>query len=246
MKAQKPWYLYLIECLDGSIYTGITTDVAARFAAHKNGSGARYTRSHPPVKLLGYQIHPDRSTASKAEYQIKQLSAFDKRQFALSLTMKIAIAPVIHLLKQTPHAILSTHSLQMPGFPYGTAVPMVLDALNTPIFLISALAEHTKNLLADPRASLAVVETGKFNIQDAARITLVGQAEAFTPTDALVQHYLRSQPDAEQYLQLDFMFFRFHVERARFIAGVGKMGWIEGTEWENAALIGTSDKFETP
>lgn len=42
------WYVYLIECQDGSIYTGISNDVAARFAAHQRGKGARYTRSHPP------------------------------------------------------------------------------------------------------------------------------------------------------------------------------------------------------
>ena len=46
------WHLYLILCRDGSIYTGITVDVAARYAAHVDGRGARYTRSHPPARLL--------------------------------------------------------------------------------------------------------------------------------------------------------------------------------------------------
>lgn len=151
--------------------------------------------------------------------------------------MKIAIAPVIHLLHEAPHAILSTHSTQMPGFPYGTAVPLVLDESHQPIFLISALAEHTKNLLTDARASLAIVELGKANIQDAARLTLIGRAEPFTPAPELVQRYLRYQPDAEQYLQLDFMFFQLKPERARFIGGVGKMGWLEGQEWDNTARI---------
>jgi putative endonuclease len=82
----KTWYLYLIECADGSIYTGITTDVAARYAAHERGSGARYTRSHPPKRLLGIEMHPDRSSASKAEYRIKQLSASEKRLYATSLS----------------------------------------------------------------------------------------------------------------------------------------------------------------
>ena len=70
MKAAKPWYLYLIECVDGSIYTGITVDLDARYAAHQDGSGARYTRSHPPARLLGFETHPDRSSASKAEHRI--------------------------------------------------------------------------------------------------------------------------------------------------------------------------------
>ena len=57
--SEKPWYLYLIECQDGSIYTGITLDVAARYAAHQNGTGARYTRSHPPKCLLAVIHYPD-------------------------------------------------------------------------------------------------------------------------------------------------------------------------------------------
>jgi putative endonuclease len=79
---QKLWYLYLIECTDGSIYTGITVDVSARYSAHQKGTGARYTRSHPPARLLGFATFADRSSASKAEYQIKQLSAPEKRRFA--------------------------------------------------------------------------------------------------------------------------------------------------------------------
>ena len=46
------WYLYMIECEEGSIYTGITVDVTARYSAHVGGKGARYTRSHPPRRLL--------------------------------------------------------------------------------------------------------------------------------------------------------------------------------------------------
>jgi len=75
------WHLYLIECIDGSIYTGITVDVALRYAKHVSGRGARYTRSHPPRCLLATVEYPDRSTAAKAEYAIKRLSAAEKREF---------------------------------------------------------------------------------------------------------------------------------------------------------------------
>ena len=85
MKSAKPWYLYLIECVDGSIYTGITVDVEGRYAAHCNGTGARYTRSHPPRNLLGWEMHADRSAASKAEYRVKKLSAAEKRSLAANL-----------------------------------------------------------------------------------------------------------------------------------------------------------------
>jgi putative endonuclease len=75
----KTWYLYLLECADGSIYTGITVDVEARYAAHSAGKGARYTRSHPPVRLLAKFEYADRASASKAEYEMKRLSAAEKR-----------------------------------------------------------------------------------------------------------------------------------------------------------------------
>lgn len=76
------WYLYLIECADGSVYTGIALDPAARFALHAAGKGARYTRSHPPVRLLGTVAFADRSSASKAEYRVKRMAPADKRRFA--------------------------------------------------------------------------------------------------------------------------------------------------------------------
>ncbi len=79
MKPQPCWYLYLIECRDGSLYTGITVDVERRYAQHVAGTGARYTRSHPPLRLLGHCVYPDRGQASSAEYRIKQLTPTQKR-----------------------------------------------------------------------------------------------------------------------------------------------------------------------
>jgi putative endonuclease len=76
------WFLYVIECEDGSLYTGIAIDPQARFAAHAAGKGARYTRSHPPRRMLVTLAFPDRSSASKAEYQVKQMSAGEKRRLA--------------------------------------------------------------------------------------------------------------------------------------------------------------------
>jgi putative endonuclease len=71
----------MIECRDGSIYTGITVDVRARYEKHCAGRGARYTRSHPPKSLLAQVRYRDRSAALKAEYRMKQLSADEKRAF---------------------------------------------------------------------------------------------------------------------------------------------------------------------
>ncbi|WP_293235061.1 GIY-YIG nuclease family protein [Paludibacterium sp.] len=81
--ARRPWYMYVIACRGGSLYTGISTDVARRYAAHSAGRGARYTKSHPPEKLLLTVEFADRSQALQAEYAFKQLSAVEKRTFCM-------------------------------------------------------------------------------------------------------------------------------------------------------------------
>ena len=78
----KTWFVYIIECMDGSLYTGITIDLAARFEAHRSGRGARYLRAHPPRRVLAAQVCPDRSAASRAEFHIKQLAPAEKREWA--------------------------------------------------------------------------------------------------------------------------------------------------------------------
>lgn len=81
------WWLYLIECRGGSLYTGITNDVEARYAAHCAGKGARYTRMYPPVRLLAVQSYPNRSEASKAEHAMKRRTAADKRSWAMAMSL---------------------------------------------------------------------------------------------------------------------------------------------------------------
>lgn len=76
------WFVYLIECRDGAIYTGIAIDVDARYAAHVAGKGARYTRANPPERLLARIAYPDRAAASRAEYAIKKLKPAKKRALA--------------------------------------------------------------------------------------------------------------------------------------------------------------------
>ncbi|MFN3841641.1 MAG: GIY-YIG nuclease family protein [Rehaibacterium terrae] len=73
------WHVYLIECRDGSLYTGIAVDVARRYAEHAAGKGARYTRMRPPARLLASFALPDRASASRAEYLIKRLDPARKR-----------------------------------------------------------------------------------------------------------------------------------------------------------------------
>lgn len=68
------WYVYIVECSDGTLYTGISTNVNKRIIAHNKGKGAKYTSTRKPVVLRALFEAIDRSSASKEEYRIKQLS----------------------------------------------------------------------------------------------------------------------------------------------------------------------------
>lgn len=81
MTEPRPWFLYLLLCRNGAWYAGITNDLDARFRAHANGTGARYTRANPPVRMLGSRAYPDRAAASRAEWAIKRLPRERKLAF---------------------------------------------------------------------------------------------------------------------------------------------------------------------
>lgn len=73
------WHIYMLKCNDDTIYTGITTDLSRRVDEHNSSpKGAKYTRIRRPVELIYSESHIDKSSASKREYQIKQLSKIQK------------------------------------------------------------------------------------------------------------------------------------------------------------------------
>lgn len=76
--ADGDWMVYLTRCGDDTLYCGITTDVDRRVREHNQGRGARYTRTRTPVELVYAECHPDRATASKREYEIKQMTRQEK------------------------------------------------------------------------------------------------------------------------------------------------------------------------
>ena len=78
--SETTWYCYLVRCRDGSLYTGITTDLNRRIDAHNEGKGAKYTRNRQPVQLV-YQEHSiSRSDASKREHALKSLKKAQKER----------------------------------------------------------------------------------------------------------------------------------------------------------------------
>jgi putative endonuclease len=75
----KYWWTYIVQCNDGSLYTGITTNLERRVDEHNSSKkGAKYTKTRRPVKLVYAETHPDRSTSSKRESVIKKLNRIDK------------------------------------------------------------------------------------------------------------------------------------------------------------------------
>lgn len=141
--------------------------------------------------------------------------------------MKIDYSEVRRLLRLGAAAALGTQSASVEGYPFVSSLPYGLDGACRPLFLISGLAEHTRNLLADPRASLLVLE-GEGGRLDQGRVTLLGRVSPVAVDADTQARYLRYRPGAADYLALgDFRFFRMEPERARFIGGFGRMGWID-------------------
>ena len=91
--ASGQWCLYLIECVNGAWYAGITNHLQRRYDAHAAGRGARYTRANPPTRLVGWRTFPDRSSASRAEAAIKRLPRERKAAYLQQAGIETARAP---------------------------------------------------------------------------------------------------------------------------------------------------------
>lgn len=133
------------------------------------------------------------------------------------------------LLLEASQGVLSTLSKDMAGYPFGSVAPYCLDEKGRPLFLISEIAQHTKNLRADARCSLIVIAGGE-DIQATARLTLVGECEPVpaADVDAAAERYYRYFPESRDYHRThDFSFFRLEAQRCRFIGGFGRIHWLD-------------------
>ncbi len=133
-------------------------------------------------------------------------------------------------------ATLCTMSVDPAGFPYGSFVTYVIHE-GHPIFLISALAEHTKNLLKCSKASLLIAEAGEGNPLALGRVTLVGECTKMPDheREAAKESFLAKHESAAFYVDFkDFSFFRLKVEAIRYIGGFGRMSWVDEEMWIQA------------
>lgn len=132
------------------------------------------------------------------------------------------------LLRTRHFGVLSTHSVDVPGFPFGSITPYVLDAAGHPMILISTLAQHTKNIKADPRLCLTVWEETERDPQSAGRLTWIGEAKAVEDVEPAKARYLAYMPSAAGHFQMhDFALYRLELNRARYIGGFGAIFWVD-------------------
>jgi putative heme iron utilization protein len=139
------------------------------------------------------------------------------------------------LLDRERHGVLSTAHAAHGGWPFGSIAPYALTPDGDPVLVLSSIAEHTKNLIADPRASLLVADSeSRDDPLSGARVTLLGRAERPDGPALLVARsaYLARFPDVEGRLAAhDFAIHVIRVERVRWIAGFGEMGWLSRASW---------------
>src|SRR6266496_3286495 len=135
-------------------------------------------------------------------------------------------------------ASLSTLSRKQPGFPFGSVMPYGLDENGRPTFLISTMAMHTQNLMADPRASLLVTQLSAGDDPlGASRVTLMGKIVS-VPEPELAHSrelYLERYPNSRYWVDYeDFSFYGMEVVDVYYVGGFGVMGWVAASEYSVA------------
>jgi putative heme iron utilization protein len=129
------------------------------------------------------------------------------------------------VLAGTFHGVLSTYSREQAGYPFGSVAPYVLDQDGLPLLLLSHLSQHTKNLDADGRCGLTVVDVGDGDVQERGRLSGVGDVTPSGP-DADAERYFCYFPQARIYFeQLGFRFYRFTPRRFHWNAGFATARW---------------------
>jgi heme iron utilization protein len=133
---------------------------------------------------------------------------------------------------------LSTLSRKQPGFPFGSVMPYALDQHGRPIFLISTMAMHTHNLLADPRASLLLTQPeASGDPLGASRVTLVGKVLAIDKPEIAEARklYLARYENSKYWVDYeDFSFYRMDVVDVYYVGGFGVMAWVPAEEYQHA------------
>jgi len=124
--------------------------------------------------------------------------------------------------------VISTHSAAEPGYPFGSLVPYCLDRDGLPILLISHLAQHARNLEADPRCAFTVSEPGPGDVQQGQRLTCIGDCAPCPGSDLdAIRRYLDYFPGGRMYYeQLNFRPYRLRPRRFHYNGGFAAARWL--------------------
>lgn len=142
------------------------------------------------------------------------------------------------LLRQERHGVLCTLHTRHAGWPFGSIVPYAVLPTGDPVVLLSAIAEHTKNLLAEPRCCLFVHDTSaEGDVQALPRAALLCRAEALEGPAAAqaAQVYAERFPRARSMAAPDSLVLALRTQHVRWIAGFGSMGWLDRDAWQTRA-----------
>jgi putative heme iron utilization protein len=136
------------------------------------------------------------------------------------------------LLRAHRYGALCTLSKKFNGHPFGSITPYLVDHDGSLLILISTLAEHTKNILADPRVSLITHSQDNPHIQAQGRVTVMGGARPIAEREQAGKRYLRYFPEAQTYFGMhDFSFYRIVPQAIRYIGGFGNIHWIKDEDY---------------
>jgi heme iron utilization protein len=136
------------------------------------------------------------------------------------------------LLAATRTAALSTVAVDPAGFPFGSLVAYAVDDVGRPLLCLSDLAEHSRNLAANPRASLMAADTGTGDPLALARVTVLGSVEELAGAEraAALETYRALHPDAFYSAFDDFRLYRLEVASVRYVGGFGRMSWVSAAD----------------
>ena len=139
------------------------------------------------------------------------------------------------LIESRSFGVLCTVSKRAQGYPFGSIVNFAVDKAGRPLFVLSDLAVHTKNLKQDPKASLVLYGEGAENdVLGTARMNVMGEVHRVPDAEVAAARstFFGRHPDAEQYMAFaDFAVYRMEINDIYYVGGFGMMGWIAASDY---------------
>lgn len=144
------------------------------------------------------------------------------------------------LSKKKLYGILSTESYSMEGYPFGSLVNYCFDCHGNIILYLSDIAQHTKNINVNNKASITILDENMADMQNSARVTILGEIEKYSDVSPEIEAYTKLFPESELYNTIHgFRFYRLNIIRVRFIGGFGDIHWVAHDDFK------LSQKFKT-